>query len=310
MTDEERYPPPYEDESDGALPPGAARRAPVHPGRRPRVPPALRGLHGLPAQPDHAVHGPVPLAARRDQHRRHGEEGQRSRHGVARPQLGADARRLVPGRRLRDALPGQVARFARRSHDPRHARGPHGVRRRRARRFPRPWRPTGGPTASIPTGSRAGSAASPTGRPRPTAAPCATASSPSRWSSSSPSWPAPAATGRGWPWPPSSTRTTSRSTGGPGRQLLGYRPDRRRHAAHHPRGALAGGLLRRAAGLPGGVRQGVAGHALRAADRRVLPAAVLLPAQAGRPGHRPHPRSPGGVRDGRRHRGRVHLRPR
>ncbi len=72
--------------------------------------------------------------------------------------------------------------------------------------------------------------------------------------------------------------------------LLGYRPGRRRHAAGHPRGALAGGLLRRAAGLPGGLRQGLAGHALRAVDRRVVPAALLLPAQTGRPGHRPHPR--------------------
>ena len=48
-----------------------------------------------------------------------------------------------------------------------------------------------GPTASTPTASRAGSAASRTARPRPTAAWCATASSPSRSSSSSASWPAP-----------------------------------------------------------------------------------------------------------------------
>ncbi len=41
-----------------------------------------------------------------------------------------------------------------------------------------------------------------------------------------------------------------------------------------------------------------------------LPAALLLPAQAGRPGHRPHPRVAGAVGHGRRHRGRVHLRPR
>ena len=76
MTDEERYPPPYEDAS-----PGGEQLAPgVHPGRRPRVPPALRRLDGLPAQPDHAVHGPVPLAARCGQHRWHGQEGQRPRH--------------------------------------------------------------------------------------------------------------------------------------------------------------------------------------------------------------------------------------
>ena len=62
--------------------------------------------------------------------------------------------------------------------------------------------------------------------------------------------------------------------------------------------------------LPGGVRQGVARHALRAVDRRGLPPALLLPAQAGGPGHRPHPRVAGAVGHGRGHRGRVHLRPR
>ena len=119
---------------------------------------------------------------------------------------------------------------------------------------PPPWRRTGGPTASIPTASRVGSAASHTAPPRPTAARSPTACSPSRSSSSSASSPPPGATGRGWPWPPSSTRTTSRSTGSGG---SGCSASRRsgRHAARHTRGALPGGLLRRATRLPGGVHK-------------------------------------------------------
>ena len=54
----------------------------------------------------------------------------------------------------------------------------------------------------------------------------------------------------------------------------------------------------------------LATDALRAAGRRRLPSPLLLPAEAGRSGDRPHPRRARQVGHGRRHHRRVHLRPR
>ena len=81
--------------------------------------------------------------------------------------------------------------------DARHPRGPDGVRRRRPP-DPRGRRgvPQGRPARPVRL-LRAGSAASPTAPRSPTAAPCATASSPSRSPTCSATWPALAATGRG-----------------------------------------------------------------------------------------------------------------
>ena len=89
--------------------------------------------------------------------------------------------------------------------------------------IPRPSTRTERRIDSIHSGSLAGSAGSPTVPRRPTAAPCETACSPSRWSNSSRSWRRPRSTGRGSRWPRSSTRTTSHSPAGC-EKLLGFGP--------------------------------------------------------------------------------------
>ena len=129
MTDEERYPPPYEGESlarfrreqlgarqsirDGGLEfhRHYAGSTACLPSRTTLFTGQYPSLHGGTNTDGVAKKANDPV------------------HGVARPQFGADARRLVPGRRLRDALPGQVAHVARRPADPGHPRGPHGLRR-------------------------------------------------------------------------------------------------------------------------------------------------------------------------------------
>ena len=117
---------------------------------------------------------------------------------LARPRPGAHAGRLVPCRRLPDALPGQVAHLARRPARPRHPRGPHGVRRRRHRRSPTPSTAYRKADRLDPFGFSGWIGREPHGagevRQRDASA---TASSPSRWSSCSASWPSRATTA---PW--------------------------------------------------------------------------------------------------------------
>ena len=75
-------------------------------------------------------------------------------------------------------------------------------------------------------------------------------------------------------------------------------------------GAFAAGRLRRSPTVPGGLHEGLAADDLPAGGRPRLSASVLLPAQGRRPGDRPHPPGPRGLRHGRRHHRDVHLRPR
>ena len=138
MTDEERYPPPYE---DATLAEYRARAADARAaaGRRAGAAPPLRRVDGMPAEPGHAVHRAVPVAARGDQHRWHGQGGVGPDDEVARPRHGSDHGRLVPGRRLPHPLPRQVAHLPRRPPHPGHARRaasqpPGRLRCRRGRR--------------------------------------------------------------------------------------------------------------------------------------------------------------------------------
>ena len=62
--------------------------------------------------------------------------------------------------------------------------------------------------------------------------------------------------------------------------------------------------------VPGAVQDGVATDGCRPACRPGVPPALLLPPQGRRPGDRADPRRAGGVGHGRRHHRRVHLRPR
>ena len=127
----------------------------------------------------------------------------------------------------------------------------------------------------------------PHGADRPTPAACATGCSPSRSSSCSPSSPPPARR-------PVARRRVVRQ---PPRHRLrrrgldsssGFaRPTTR---CPDPRGALAERLVRRPPAVPGAVPRDVAADALRPAHRPRLPAPLPLPAQGGRPGDRPDPR--------------------
>ena len=92
MTDEERYPPPYEAEALAEfrrtqLPARERLRA-----QQPRAAPPLRGRDRLsPRAGRLAVHRPVPVAARCHRHRRAGQGGHRPRHALARPRHRAHA---------------------------------------------------------------------------------------------------------------------------------------------------------------------------------------------------------------------------
>ena len=255
----------------GALPPGAARGAPVHPGRRPRVPPPLRGVDRLPPEPDHAVHGPVPLPARRDEHRRDGEAEQRPRHGLAGPQLGAHPRRLVPGRRLRDALPGKVAHLARGPVDPRHPRGPHGLRcrgeadRRGGRRLP-----GGGPAGPLRLLrlDRPRAARCQQGRLRQRARRRLRGAGHRALRRAGRGAPRRPLAGRGLLRQPARHRLQRGGVGAAAR----LRARGRRHAARHPRAALAVGLVRRIA-PPARRRSWPPGPPCSTSSRRTTPTA-------------------------------------
>ena len=174
MTDEERYPPPYEAAGAGRVPAHAAAGAGAPPPRRAasstattRARPRARPVapRSSPGSTRRCTASPTP-------------PGSPSRPTIRRctssiptpcPPMGDWFR----AGRVPHPLPREVARLAPRPHDPGHARGPEGERRRRRAR-PARSTPTGGPTASTRTGSRVGSAASPTVPTRPTPASCAT----------------------------------------------------------------------------------------------------------------------------------------
>ena len=95
-----------------AAPRGAPTRSP---GRRwfaehgVSLRPPLHRLARLRPEPADAVHRPVPRRARRHPDRRARQDGRRLPHALAAPGRGADARQLVPRRRLRHPLRRQVA---------------------------------------------------------------------------------------------------------------------------------------------------------------------------------------------------------
>ena len=201
MTDEERYPPPYEPESAG-VPAHAADRPGIDPVtaassstattpvRRPACPsratlftgqyPSLHGVtqtDGVAKQNTDPAMGwldPNAVPTLGDWFRAGGYQTHyRGKWHVSHADL------VIPG-----THEGLMASDDDGRADP----------RRRSR-------PTARPTASTRSASPGGSAASPTARPSPTAAPSATACSPSRWSTCSTSWPRPGARARGWRWP-------------------------------------------------------------------------------------------------------------
>ena len=198
MTDEERYPPPYESDDGPGVPALAADR------------PRSRSGHG-------ASSSTATTRARR----RAPRAGPRCSPvstprctGCRRP-TGRPSRATDPGMHWLDpnSVPtlgdwfragGYRTHYRGKWHVshadlaiPGHARGADGLRRRRPPAARRRSRPTARPTGSTRSGSPDGSGGSPTVPPSPTAAPSATGSSPSRWSSCSTSWPPPGPTGPG-----------------------------------------------------------------------------------------------------------------
>ena len=252
MTDEERYPPPYESDAVASVPARPAAGPGVVPGRGRRVPPALRR-----APPPACPAGPrcSPGSTPRCTACRQTDGMAKQATDPAMSWLDPDS---VPtlgdwfrAGGYRDPLPGQVARLPRRPPDPRDPRGPHGLgRRRRARsrdrrRVPQsrparpfrvlrldrpraPWRRQGRlrhrPRRRL---RRAGGRAVRRAGRRPR---------------------------RDGPWLAVASFVNPHDIAFAGfgwDQMLQLRPARRLGAGH-PRGALAVGLLRRAPAVPGG----------------------------------------------------------
>ncbi len=94
------------------VPAGASARRGAAAAERRVVSSSLSDVGGVRAEPHVAAHRPVSLAARGDADRRDRQERRWRRHVLAGAGFGADAGRLVPGRRLSDVLQGQVARLA------------------------------------------------------------------------------------------------------------------------------------------------------------------------------------------------------
>ena len=111
MTDEERYPPPYE---TAALAEFRRTQLPARERLRDGGLELHRHYAGSTAcVPSRATlfTGQYPSLHGVAEDRRHRQEGDRPGDDLARPRRGADAGRLVPRRRLPDPLPGQVARL-------------------------------------------------------------------------------------------------------------------------------------------------------------------------------------------------------
>ena len=98
------------------------RRPAFVPRARARVPPSLRAVQRVRAEPHVHFHRPVPHPARSVADRRYGQDGVGSGDVVARSEHGPDHGRLVPRRRLSHVLQRQVAHLACRHRDPGQAR--------------------------------------------------------------------------------------------------------------------------------------------------------------------------------------------
>ena len=150
LTDQQHHPPAVRVRRARRVPAGASARRGAAAAERGVVPPSLSDVGGLRAEPHVAAHRPVPLAARGHADRRDRQERRWRRHVLAGAGFGADAGRLVPGRRLSDVLQGQVARLAPASRRRRRRRVPAVDRRRRdADRGQHPEVPRGRPARRL-----------------------------------------------------------------------------------------------------------------------------------------------------------------
>ena len=309
MTDEERYPPPYEA--------GGAGRVPADPAAGARAP-AGRGLElhrhyagSTACLPSRATlfTGQYPSLHGVHEHRRHGQGGIRPGDDAGSiptrcPTMGDWFRAA----RLPDPLPGQVARLPCRP--PRSPATHEGLGANDATALVDDavdGVPTGRPPRSVRVLGldRAGAARRRPGRQRHRPRP---RSSPSRWPSSSASWPSDRDEGP-WLTVASFVNPHDIAFAGFGWEAARIRADADERCPTSPRRPARRDSLDERPTAQGQFR-GAGPDALRPAGRPRLPPALLLAPQAGRPGDRPDPRRARGVGHGRGHDRGVHLRPR